>query len=375
MVTPHQSSSESEAAEGGGETRALLSPMGRASGFAPTDPPLGLAEARELSARSLQAFGLTPREARLYLVLLRAGPVPARTAIELSGLQRATTYRLLGSLLSRGLVRTDGRWPRSFHPLPAHALYERMEGFFADEIELRKWLDSMHPNAELSAHGGEWPAGHGSRSSPVSGPRPSRNFASWLLGGIGHPLGLFHGAARRIDALLRPATIPARARGGVAAALLRAIRRGCRVRLVLDCNPSDNRFVEQLRRESGPSGALLELRRYTPLPSNLAIVDGKIAFRFPGMGASSRCADCRTNDAKPGFHLDPERPVRSRLGGSGCLAARPGLDPQLRVAPARRLGSCRFGANGIAALGRNMARRRSSFPVEPGGRRPRSGPQ
>lgn len=291
MVTPHRPPSDSEISAEAPAARLLSPEAARATGLVTPDPPSALAEARELSARGLQGFGLTHREARLYLAMLRAGPVPARTASELSGLQRATSYRLVRNLLSRGLVRGDGRWPQCFHPLPAHALYERMEQFLADEIELRKWLDRMLPEPDSLARPGGWFPALVPRSPGGNGSRPAANFASWTLGGIGHPLGLFRAAVRRIDALLRPSAIARRTLNPLTVAFLRAIQRGCRVRLVFDCGPSDNRFVDHLLRSAGPNSPLLEVRRFTPLPTNLGIIDGSTAFRFPGMGASARYAD------------------------------------------------------------------------------------
>ncbi|MCL5878028.1 MAG: hypothetical protein M1540_09485 [Candidatus Bathyarchaeota archaeon] len=66
----------------------------------------------------LVGLGLSDRQARVYLALLRAGGGRARVVSKLTGISRQDIYRLFGELHRLGLVRQNLTVPVSFSPTP-----------------------------------------------------------------------------------------------------------------------------------------------------------------------------------------------------------------------------------------------------------------
>jgi hypothetical protein len=246
--------------------------------------------------RALQGFGLSAREARLYLAILRSGPAGAREATKLSGLHRATGYRVLSRLLARGLARSDGKWPQRFQPIHVQVLFDRSAMFLRDEIELRQWAAGMYagPTAPRPERSNpimpdrrfDAPISSAIRPSPIS-LRP----VAWGSASNSAPLNLVRGAKRGVDALVRPLALPASLRSGLAEQLVRLSAQGSAVRVVLDYSAADHRFTEQLRREMGNRPLPLEIRHYTPLAAHLYVIDGRLAIRFPTAGLIGRASD------------------------------------------------------------------------------------
>ncbi|MGI0156295.1 MAG: TrmB family transcriptional regulator, partial [Thermoplasmata archaeon] len=236
--------------------------------------------------RALQGFGLSSREARVYLALVTHGPLGARRATEFSGLHRATAYRVLAQLMARGLVHVQPRWPREYHPVPLRSLVERSVAFLRDEIELRHWLLRALPSAP--DHGGA--NGFGIRSDRLRltppGVPDAPNSVPVGVTAIGSAndsplLDQLRSARRGVDALVRPLMIPAGLRSKVAHSLTRLATRGLPVRVVLDYLAADCRFAAQFRRERLSPAQSLEIRHYTPLGGHAYLIDGRAAIRFP----------------------------------------------------------------------------------------------
>jgi hypothetical protein len=235
---------------------------------------------------ALQGFGLSAREARVYLTLITRGPLGARRATEYSGLHRATAYRVLSQLLNRGLVRVERRWPREYHPVPLRVLVERNVAFLRDEIELRHWLLRAFPPAPEPGAAGRTPSrvdhargtGFGDSERATELPMGVTSIGSVAESPLFERL---QAARRGVDALIRPLTIPAGLRSKIAGSLGRTAARGQPVRVVLDYLAADSRFAALLRRARSPPAAGLEIRHYTPLGGHCYIVDGKTALRFP----------------------------------------------------------------------------------------------
>ncbi|MCI4370782.1 MAG: hypothetical protein L3J81_05595, partial [Thermoplasmata archaeon] len=74
---------------------------------------------------SVARFGLTDREARLYLALLRKGRASARELAHEAGLDRVLGYRMLDALRARGVVEATAERPRRYAAVPPRALFER----------------------------------------------------------------------------------------------------------------------------------------------------------------------------------------------------------------------------------------------------------
>lgn|GEM_PF-1092789 len=66
----------------------------------------------------LTGLGLSERQARVYLALLKVGGGRARIVSNLTGISRQDIYRLFGELLQLGLVRQNLTVPVSYSPAP-----------------------------------------------------------------------------------------------------------------------------------------------------------------------------------------------------------------------------------------------------------------
>ncbi len=272
----------------------------RLGGLSPpvTDPradraPESLPTVDPVGPRALRGFGLSSREAKLYLTLIVQGPQDARRVTEGSGLHRATGYRILARLLARGLARSDRRWPREYSAVPLRVLVERNVMFLRDEIELRHWLVQTFPGGHDLPSGGLPAAGadDGRRGPPD--PANAARASATRLTAMGTPsdsilLTELEGARNEVVALVRPRMISPDLRGRVAASLVRIATEGHHVRLVLDYLTADRRFASQLRREASLRGPSFELRHFTPLGAHLYVIDGRVAVRFPALAGGSR---------------------------------------------------------------------------------------
>jgi HTH-type transcriptional regulator, sugar sensing transcriptional regulator len=56
--------------------------------------------------KTLQNFGLSEKESKVYIALLQVGPAPVQKIADKSSLARSTIYEILGALIRRGLVNT-----------------------------------------------------------------------------------------------------------------------------------------------------------------------------------------------------------------------------------------------------------------------------
>ncbi len=74
---------------------------------------------------TLGRFGLSDREASLYLAALRRGLGTARELTRDAQVDRVLGYRLLDSMRARGLVEVTAERPRRFSPIPPAVLIER----------------------------------------------------------------------------------------------------------------------------------------------------------------------------------------------------------------------------------------------------------
>jgi hypothetical protein len=74
---------------------------------------------------SLGRFGLSEREARLYLACLRRGQATARELARDVRVERVVGYRILESMRARGLVEIATDRPRRFVPVDPRVLVER----------------------------------------------------------------------------------------------------------------------------------------------------------------------------------------------------------------------------------------------------------
>ncbi len=245
----------------------------------PGEPELGVGETPATVVQGLRLLGLSPREGKMFLALIR-GPLGAREASEVAGLHRATGYRVLLRLLDRGLVSGNGRNPQAFHAVSPAVLFRRLELFYRDETEIPGHF------AEALVHGSE-PAL--ARPPALPGSLTERPRILAPEGRAPHPALLVLGAAKRsATAIVRPLSTPVSYRAALARTLGQLARRGVNVRVVTDATPADYRFSRAIHRESGGALAGLQVRHYCPLAAHVYTVDRERVIRLPTLGASSR---------------------------------------------------------------------------------------
>lgn len=258
------------------------------------------------SPRILQGFGLTDHEARVYVAVLSRGSSNARGAIQDSGLQRATAYRVLSRLVARGLVTVRPRWPREYSAVDLRTLISRQVSFLRDEIELHQWLLRALPGEAGPTHDGGPGVVHQAPRSPDGSPpplRPSVDLRVAPLGGVSDSplLERIQGTRHDLVAFVRPLLLPARLRARVAAALLQASSRGVRVRIVLDYQAADHRFASAVEQEILPRRAGPEVRHYTPLAGHGYVFDESSAIRFLVLSRRSKDPDFGLLSEESGF--------------------------------------------------------------------------
>ncbi len=248
-----------------------------------------------VGSRALRGFGLSAREARMYLALIEAGPSSAREATGASGLQRATAYRVLGRLIARGLVSAESGWPQRFSAMPLRTLIERNISFLRDEIELSHWLVPALPAAPEGAvptGGNGFPVPFRNGGMPERRDPAATGTSLTVLSGSSEPrlLRELRDARQSVDAVIRPLDIPSSLRPQVAVGLSRAAARGVPVRVLLDYRAADRRLASTLRRLRQNTN--LEVRHYTPLGGHFYVLDGHEAIRFSPLQSATSDPGC-----------------------------------------------------------------------------------
>lgn len=235
-------------------------------------------------------MGLSPREAQLYHTLLRYGPETARHAIQSSHLDRATGYRVLSRLRVRGLVAATGHRPQQFVALEVGRLFERVTSFLRDDLELQRSIREVY---QYELHQTRTPGIEPARPipepnpSPLARPRPTAfrilprasEIGKYLMESIG-------GAKEEVNLLLRPQLIPEPFRAEVQQAIVRAVQRNVRLRIVVDYHPPEVEFLTAVLRAWDGQPSHLEIRFFAPQFARLCIVDRRRTMRAIGMAGS-----------------------------------------------------------------------------------------
>ncbi len=214
----------------------------------------------------------------MYLAFL-SGPRTVREAANVSGLHRATAYRVILRLIDRGLVLSKGGSPRDFQAIDPSALFHRLELFYRDETEIPGLFAEAFERRNEVRSGGLFPAGGGSD--------PPRVLA-WEARSA-HPAILeLTQAKRSVGGLVRPLSIPAGYRISLARTLGHLAGNGVHVRLLTDAMPSDLRFGRAVLREAGRNSGYVQIRHYCPVVSQLYSIDRQTVIRLSTLGASNR---------------------------------------------------------------------------------------
>src|SRR4051812_6506264 len=91
----------------------------------------------EQMIRQIEEFGLSEKEARVYLASLMLGPAGVQRIADQAGIKRVTTYVILESLIHVGLVSQSLRGKKTFFvaedPVSLQRLLEKKQREIADQ--------------------------------------------------------------------------------------------------------------------------------------------------------------------------------------------------------------------------------------------------
>jgi Sugar-specific transcriptional regulator TrmB len=240
-------------------------------------------------ASGLRLVGLPVRQARLYLALSR-GPQTARRAAQIAGFHRATAYRVLVRLLERGLVAGDGRIPQRFEAVPPELIFARLEGFLRDEADLSSLLTISY---------GRWAR---AGPSPEALGRPGEIPPRLLIrerGGRDPTLAQLETTRHTLDVIARPVSCPVAFRTALLRTLGNLLRRGVKIRLLMDATPMDQRFSAALLREAGEGRQRLTRRHLAPIGTHCYLSDSRIALRLPVLGVAGQVPEMAVAEEDP----------------------------------------------------------------------------
>ncbi len=102
---------------------------------------------------SLERFGFTPTESRVYQVLLRLGSSTGYAVSKAAGLARANTYQALDGLVRRSAARRSATIPARYAALAPDAVVGELDRSF------RRDLEGLHQSLLALPHGatsGSW---------------------------------------------------------------------------------------------------------------------------------------------------------------------------------------------------------------------------
>lgn len=221
----------------------------------------------------LAELGMTPSEARAYLVLLRSGGATAAEVARATGVSRPKTYQALASLETRGFCTTVKARASRFQPVPSEIA---LQGLLKRRDEERESLRERERQLAgelaktLPVLGHDSPAGVPEYLEIVSGRFRTTEVLEQLTRDARETLLVMH---------RRPFLQP-RTRWNVAE--IEAVQRGVSVRVICIDEVLDERSRYVPLAEAGA-----ELRVSADLPMKLALRDREeamIALRDPATG-------------------------------------------------------------------------------------------
>lgn len=216
---------------------------------------------------SVSRFGLSDREARLYLSLLRLGRATASTLAKEAGVDRVLGYRMLDALRGRGVVEVTAERPRRYAAVHPHALFDRalrerakqladdqtLAGTLAEQLPgLVREVDAASPRFQVL------------QGTPAI-------FAS-LREMLRH-------AREEVCAMVTHRALRGSVDHGLPLELPRLLQGGGRFRLIVESDPRVQRLLERFGR-TARRYPRAELRQLLPQPTRLTIVDRTEAMLF-----------------------------------------------------------------------------------------------
>lgn len=218
--------------------------------------------------RALIRFGLSDREAQLYLALIQRGPSSAPEAARESGSDRVVAYRTLDALRARGAVTVTAERPRRYVPLPPRTLFDehlevRRAGIAEDE-KLAAVLAEMLPSQ----------SGLGERGAPRFQVLPGS-------AGI-YPLlrEMVKRARTDLSVMITHQGLRRSVEYGISRDIPRFLRAGGRVRMLVESDPRVRNLLQGFVR-SGRKYPTLEVRHLYPQSARVTIVDDREVLIFP----------------------------------------------------------------------------------------------
>ncbi len=208
----------------------------------------------------LQRCGLTRHEAATFLNLAKFGAATARELTKSSGVNRVQTYRALDSLQARGLVEVSLGRPRRY---TARALQEAFELVLEERRAELAAIEEIRTGL-LAA----WP------KRPVEG---TPDYRIQILKGRTQIYGALRrailAAEQEVVALTTAKGISRSYRGGINEALLTAMGRGIRGKLIADISRENATLF-------GRVAERVPLRHLGGQKGRFIIIDRKAAFAF-----------------------------------------------------------------------------------------------
>ncbi|HKV90162.1 MAG TPA: helix-turn-helix domain-containing protein [Thermoplasmata archaeon] len=212
-------------------------------------------------------FGLSSREARLYLALVRRGRATARELAHEAGVDRVLGYRMLDSLRSRGIVEVTAERPRRYAPVPPRALFERSlrerGNLLTEDRALAETLAEQLPALVREADD------LAPRFQVLQGTPAIFAYLREML----------RRAQQEVCAMVTHRALRGSVEYGLPVELPRLLKGGGRFRLIVESDPRVRRLVDRFGRVSRRY-PLAELRQLSPQPTRLTLVDRREAMLF-----------------------------------------------------------------------------------------------
>lgn len=277
---------------------------------------------------SVARFGLTDREARLYLALLRKGRASARELAHEAGIDRVLGYRMLDALRVRGVVEATAERPRRYAAVPPRALFER----------------SLRERAAVLAQD-ETLAGTLAESLPLlvrelNDQAPRFQVLQGTPAIFAYLREMLRRAQEEVCAMVTHRALRGSVEYGLPVELPRLLKGGGRFRLIVESDPRVRRLVQRF---SGVSRRhpLAELRQLSPQPTRLTIVDRAEAMLFLVPEArSGQLEELAVWTDNPAFvlgQLHYFNVVWEGAGSASLQAPRMAVVPPRATAPPRRI--------------------------------------
>jgi sugar-specific transcriptional regulator TrmB len=269
---------------------------------------------------SVGRFGLTDREARIYIALLRKGRATASELAHEAGVDRVLGYRMLDALRARGVVEATAERPRRYAAVPPRALFER---------SLRERAATLAEDERLAATLSE--------ALPllvreVNDQAPRFQVLQGTPAIFAYLREMLRRAQQEVCSMVTRRALQGSVDYGLPVELPRLLKGGGRFRLLVESDPRVRTLVQRFARISRRY-PLAELRQMSPQPTRLTVVDRAEAMLFLVPEArSGQLEELAVWTDNPAFVLGQLHYFNVVWDGAGSASLRP---PRMAVVPSR----------------------------------------